>query len=1036
MPKPINQFQKIYRQLNPAQKKAVDAIEGPVMVIAGPGTGKTQVLAARIANILLKTDTLPESILALTFTESAAKNMRQRLVDMIGTTGYYVRITTFHSFCREIINTYPEYFPIDRSSEPLSNLERYQLFQSLIDELDLDLLQPLNAPYFYLRDIIKSISDLKREGISPKQFKKIVKAEGKSLEQLTQERANSATRKKNITQTELVKRQKQYAKNHELSLVFQTYQVRLRESQRFDFDDMISLVIEALDTRQELLREYQENLHYFLVDEYQDTNSAQNRVVDLLASYWGDQANVFTVGDPNQAIYRFQGASLENILQFVKNYPLAKIINLDIGYRCPQNIYDTAAELIKVNHLSLGDKRASNHQLNLTLQLKSPRSATKPIKLFVAPSQVLESVYVAEEIKQLVAKGVDPDQIAVLFRHNADRVEIATALDKWHIRYEIEGGGDVLQEESVRQLLTLFAVIDQLRRGEDDEKLFEVMQYEWFSTALQLDQLLAMQVARAAGRAKATIPDLISRGYEVFNQYHVGIDITPLEFASLEKLIEQLREWSILDARLTFNEWFEKVINQSGFLNWVLTSQSKAYLITSLNSLFSEIKKLTSRHHGFKLADFLRAVAVLQEHNLVIEMEDLNVRRQAVHLSTVHKAKGREWDYVFLLRCLDKKWGNNRARDLIKLPQEILQNTDLSRKERNEDERRLFYVALTRVKKAAYITYPETITLDNRTREVVGSMFIKEIQDFQGKRLLLKETQADHILQQADDYLVKLMQPQIVRTATISEKEYFSHLVDRFKLSVTALNNYLRDPQEFVYNSLLKIPRAKPMPMMFGSAIHTALEKFHKYFQVHGQRPDTNKVVVDFKESLEKEVISPEDLSKRLKYGRQILTQYLEYYQDERVNPLFVEKFFGFGASKTMLGDIALSGRIDRIDWLDMKEKTVTVIDYKTGRAKSINEIEGKTISSNLSQREQALSANIRGPYKRQLLFYKLLTKLDRSFPYKVEQGTFDFIEPNKQSGKLVRRTFELKDEDVEDLKSLIIEVMSEIKDLTFLELL
>jgi len=1014
-----DQFKSIYSRLNSQQKKAVDTIEGPVMVVAGPGTGKTQVLAARIANILLKTDTNPRAILALTFTESAAKEMRQRLVKMIGKTGYYVQISTFHAFCSQVIKMHPEYFPIDRGSEPLSDLERYDIYQNIIDDSALEVLKPLNRPHFYLTDLMFAISNLKREGFLPADFKQIVKEEKQLLEK----------EKDALKKTELRKRERNLTKWQELTVVYEKYQQRLRSSLRYDFDDMIALVVEAFDEHEMLLREYQENLHYFLVDEYQDTNSAQNKVVDQLASYWEDKANVFVVGDPNQSIYRFQGASVENVLGFVNRYQQATVITLDMGYRCPQNIYNAAAKLISNNQLTeVKDELA---EFSFTDPLKSQLKQQSAVNIYQAPSQTLETIFIAEEIKKLQKKNVPLDKIAILYRHNRDAAEIRETLDKWGLVYEIDGGNDLLENEAIRQLLTLFQVIDDARSASEDERLYEVMRYEW----LGLDPVLVMKLGRAAGKAKLSLFELIESGFAKFAKYDLGEKITPLEFEQLILFISQLRGWGALDGTIVFPEWFEKVIKESGFLEWVMGSDIKTDLLINLNSLFREVKALSQSRMGLNLQAFLTAIATMQDHGIKLNVEDLNVKQNAVHLSTVHKAKGLEWDYVFLLHCLDGKWGNNRIRELLPLPAGLLKNTDLSSKEQNEDERRLFYVALTRTKKQLIVSAPETVITDNRTKEVIGSMFIEELKDESQLEVSLKDVRAPEIIKQADDYLAKLLAVAPKESPQTSEQDFYHELVKDFKLSVTALNVYLRSPEEFIDNVLLRIPRAKPEPMAFGSAIHQALEKLFKHIQEENKKPQLKAVMTEFEESLTRELMTTQNFDRRLTYGQDILTQYYEQLDETQVEPLFIERFFGFGWSKTILDDVQLTGRIDRVDWLDKQKKLVKVIDYKTGKAKSNNYIEGKIASANLSEREQLLPESVRGPYKRQLLFYKLLTDLDETFVPTVTEGEFDFVEPNS-SGKLVRRNFILKDEDVIDLKDLIKEVMAEIRSLKFLELI
>ena len=257
--------QTVYSQtlanLNIAQKEAVHTIEGPLMIVAGPGTGKTHVLAARIAHILEVTDTPPYAILALTFTESAAINMRNRIVSMIGKAGYYINIQTFHAFCVDIIKTHPEYFAISRGSEALSDLEKYEIFQEILKKEAISALKPLNMPFFYIKDCIFAISQLKREGISAEDFKTILD------EEFSDDMFEGL--KKTESQRKLLQKQK----NYDLLQVYVSYQENLKRRFRFDFDDMISLVVDAFKNNELLLREYQEKLHYFLVDEYQDTNS-------------------------------------------------------------------------------------------------------------------------------------------------------------------------------------------------------------------------------------------------------------------------------------------------------------------------------------------------------------------------------------------------------------------------------------------------------------------------------------------------------------------------------------------------------------------------------------------------------------------------------------------------------------------------------------------------------------------------------------------------------------------------------------------
>jgi ATP-dependent DNA helicase UvrD/PcrA len=441
---------------------------------------------------------------------------------------------------------------------------------------------------------------------------------------------------------------------------------------------------------------------------------------------------------------------------------------------------------------------------------------------------------------------------------------------------------------------------------------------------------------------------------------------------------------------------------------------------------------LVAHDHNFKLKNFLQTINVMQEHRLKINAEDLNIKQQAVHLATVYKAKGQEWQHVFLLHCVDRKWGNKRQRNLLPLPEGILQNTDVSQKERNEDERRVFYVALTRASKSVTITYPETIVQDNRTANKSPSQFLLEVGP-------TKQLEDKKLLAQADQHLAKLIEPPPQRVPTNDEKQFFKNLVADFKLSVTALNSYLRDPQEFVENNLLRVPRAKPMPMSFGTAVHSALEKLYRQYLLTGELPDQQFLLTKFEQALKKEILTETDFKQRLKHGQKVLAN---YHEKTAAKPLptvvEVERSVGYGWSTAILDrDIALTGKLDRIDWVDRAKKLVRVVDYKTGKPKTNGYIEGTLKSLPLSKREQALPKIIRGPYKRQLIFYKLLTELDRSFNATMVEGMFEFVEPyDKRTGKLMPRNFVITKDEVKALKNLIREVMKEIRGLEFLKLM
>lgn len=1014
------QYNNAYQSLNTEQRLAVDTIDGPVMVLAGPGTGKTQILATRIANILLKTDTNPSSILALTFTESGAQSMKKRLISLIGETAYYINISTFHSFCSEVIVSHPEYFAGQKEGEALSDLDRFHLFEKILIENTFEVLKPVNAPLLYIKAIIKSIQDLKREGITPEKFERILEQETKLLEDEIE----------TLKKTEKDKRTKQLAKNQELLHIYKLYQQDLRETGRFDFEDMIAFVVEGFQAHPLLLQEYQEKLQYFLIDEYQDTNSAQNQVIQLLSSYWEQEANVFVVGDPNQSIYRFQGASLENTLSFLTTYPNATVISLKQNYRSTQTILDVAKALIgketpeQVSNEEYG--RIAMRPYNTALV--SQKGKGQKLELWPCPSQTVEHLLIGQKIKKLIESGVNPKQIAVLYRSNAEAHPIAEVFSTLGIQYEIEGGSDVLQHPLISQLLNLFTVIRDIRYGVEDLPYFTLLNYSWVS----LDPVVILKISRLASDVRKKIFDVIqalpSEEKNIAEDTAEPLQTFYNELSDKERnALLHIKEFQHtlvtltgLDAQVAFPAWFESTINSSGLLPYILNQPDVVEQLNTLNTFWDEIKRQSRLNHLLKLEEFLQNIQIMQVHNLSLFQQDLNIQTDAVRLVTAHKSKGQEWEHVFVTGVLDKKWGNNTNRELIKLPEGILQHTAPDESEKNADERRLFYVALTRAKYQLYVTYPETVISSSNSRETTPSLFIEEL-----PKELIQTVTHEAELASSSELITKLFTPhvatqqQLTEEQKISEQAFIASLLEKFKLSVTALNTYMECAYKFKLNNVFRIPRAKAPHLSFGTAMHVALEKLFKFMKDRdGEIPTLEYVLDAYTQALQKELLTPEEYIVRLAQGQTMLTGYYEFYKPQFVTPLAVERSFGSGFSHPMLEDIPLSGKLDKIELVNQVDKTVKVIDYKTGKPRSRNDIEGKTKSSN-------------GNYKRQLVFYKLLTEMDQSFRSTVEQAEFDFVQPNP-TGKFVKHSFHITDKEVEELKTVIRDVMTKIRNQEF----
>ena len=940
------------------------------MVIAGPGTGKTQTLTLRIAHILKSTDTPPNGILALTFTDAAAREMRERLVKSIGPTAYYVNIQTFHSFCSSVIQGRPDIFQSMGQLEPLSDLERAGLFRNLIDAGDYRVIRPNGSPYLYIRDLVASIANLKREGVSPEQFTKLLSE-------------NPPDDPKD----------KYYQRNLDLVKVYEDYNSELRNRNRYDFEDMISFVTQAFGRDKNLLLEHQEKFLYILVDEYQDTNAAQNALLLHLASYWGQNANLFVVGDDDQAIFRFQGASIENILSFHKLFKKAEIVVLSENYRSQQLILDASREIMTRNKLSLVNSLPQIEK-NLRSAINSP---VEKIRVVRFSSAAVELFFTAAEIQKLIKSGEAPEGIAVIFRNRSDGTEMADMLSRFDIQFNLEGGQDILGRPVIEKLIMLMKTVEGIRNGEEGVDLFTLLNQPFFNC----DQLDILKLSRFCADKKIKLWDALASLPSNLNN--------PENLIKTREILSQLQQD---DAEGPFTLFFEKLIHKTGFLDWCLRSDEAVEKLNSVNSLFSEIKKLNSANHNLRLKDFLEIIALMIEQKVPIYEEDLDIKTGAVSLLTAHKAKGREFSTVFIIKATDGKWGNNVVRELIKLPAEIISNTDLSVKEKNEDERRLFYVALTRAKKQIYITSAVTGSSEQRKKESVETMFLSEIPE-----KFLDRIDPSGYEHQAKEILHTLLKVPTPRKSTLEESKFLAEIVKTLILSPTALNTYLSCPYKFKLNNLLRAPRAKAIPMSFGSAIHKALEEFFREFKKTKNMPSTAILRSTFKFALEKEILTLMENGRLLKRGLNVLEEYVSFYKNQLIPPFEVEKFFGYGFSKIILNGIPLGGKIDKIEALD--SEFARVIDYKTGSAKSRSEIEGKTAQSN-------------GDYKRQLVFYKLLADLDKTFKLTVSEAELDFVEPDRTTGKFKKERFAITEAEVEELKKIIKEVWKDILNLKF----
>jgi DNA helicase-2/ATP-dependent DNA helicase PcrA len=984
-------FEERYQALNPEQKEAVDTLDGPVMVIAGPGTGKTEILTMRVANLLHR-GVSAERILALTFTESGTMSMRRRLAELTGHEAYRVEIATFHGFANRIIRDYPDYFPDIIGAASITDIEQVEILQRLMDTPSLELakLRRYNDPYYYLKDILHAIEDLKRQGIVPKMFAQIA-ADEKASFYANPDLYNTSGKNEGKMKVKYDSGAKRIEKNLELVRIYEAYQSALRKAKQYDYSDMILYLSNALEKNEDLRRVLQGAYDYFLVDEHQDTNDAQNNIIELLADE-NDAPNLFVVGDEKQAIYRFQGASLENFHYFKNHYKNVKLISLRSNYRSTQAILN-AAQGVSPREQELVAK-AGHFKAN----------AEPPANLAVLTKPDVEYYFIAEKIKELLKAGVAAEEIAVLYRDNRDALPLARMLEKLRVPFTIESDQDILSDPEIKKLLRILHAIQHFGRD------------SWLAEALHVDflgiepfALYKMMAQTAKQRGKVKLYDTLrSDAPELFNSFS---------------------RWKRAVDNAGATEAFEMIVRESGSLAAMLRHPAGAEKLAKLHALFNVLKSFVERQKNYKLSDFFTYLDLMEAHGLAVKSRETVRVPGRVRLMTAHKSKGMEFEYVFIMHAIDRKWGSRFHRESLKLPNAIygvimkagaeLRRTDEMMEDENADERNVFYVALTRARKEVFVTLAKQ---DREGKEQLQTQFIAELKPEILVPLDVARYESDFAARREEVEFGSATGATAATTKKpeLEDKAFLNALFEAQGISVTALNNYLKCPWIYFYRNLVRIPEAPNKHLSFGNAVHAALKNYFDAFDA-GEDRGRAYLASRFEDALESEPITEIEYEESLEKGRRALSAfYDEYHATWSPHAENEKKIDGVET-----GGVKINGKLDRIEFLendgdDAKKNTtkrvVRVVDYKTGQTKTRNAIEGKTKDAD-------------GNYKRQLVFYKLL--LEKLGGRDMTEGVIQFIEPDDR-GKMHREAFTISQSEVVELEQQIAQVAEEIRSLAF----
>ncbi len=970
-------FREEYQKLNEKQQLAVDAIEGPVMVIAGPGTGKTQILSARIAKILLETDVQPDNILCLTYTDAGVVAMRKRLLGFIGADAYKVGLYTFHAFCNEVIQDNLSMFE-KTSLDPISELERIELFKELIDSF------PKNHPlkryrgdvYYEIKNLQSLFSDMKKEGWTPGFVNQKIDEYLEDLpnrDEFIYKRKYKTFNAGDLKKDKIEEEQEKMAKLRAAVTEFDRFQQMMRARNRYDFDDMINWVIKAFEENKNLLSDYQEKYQYILVDEFQDTSGTQNRLVNLLINYW-DKPNVFVVGDDDQSIYRFQGANVENMLEFAGSYQedLVTVV-LTKNYRSTQPILDISKSLIDKNEERLvkklpelsKDLLSSNHLIKHLLH---------PPLLREYETQRQEMIGITVQVQKLLDENIPPGKIGIIYKENKYGEELAQYFALKNIPAYSKRSINILTiplAQKIILLLRYLAAEHDIPYG-GDEMLFEILHFDWFRIPpIEIAKLSAEVADRKFGENKTSLRRwLAEKAAAPSRDLFTPTLPEPLKKASaiIEKLLADV-------SNETLQTVFENCIREAGVLSTIMQSPNKIWLMQVLTSLFDFVKEETRRNPLMDIKELAGIIELMEKEDIKLPLVQVSGSDKGINLMTAHGSKGLEFQHVFFAGCNAGFWEKKKKPGGgYSIPDTIFSSA--AKHTDDEELRRLFYVALTRAEQHLYISYSR---FRNDGKEMEPSMFIAEIQD--AHHLPVEKMFIDDNTIAAFNALnfEKAQAPEIDKMET----DFMDALLDKFVMNVTALNNYLKCPLEFYFKNLVRIPSPKNEATEFGSAVHYALEQLFRKMQANGEAfPSKEIFVYDFEWYMHRhrESFTKEQFDRRLEYGHDVLSNYYDKYIHSFNRIVAIER----SIKNVTLNGIPIKGKLDK---LEFEGKSVNVVDYKTGDP-------DKARSKMKGPDEKDPNG---GDYWRQAVFYKILVDNYSQKDWKVISTEFDFIEPDKK---------------------------------------
>jgi ATP-dependent DNA helicase UvrD/PcrA len=867
--------------LTARQRKAVTHGEGPLLIVAGAGTGKTTVITRRIAWLIAEKRARPGEILALTFTDRAALEMTER-VDRLVPYGYTdTVISTFHAYGDRLLRDYAFDAGLSDRTTVLSRAEQVIFLREHLFDLPLERFRPLGDPTRFLHALVTLISRARDEDVTPADYRAAAAA-------LAAEAGDDPA----LTDAA--------ARQQELAALYEAYERLMRSQDRIDFGDQVSLALRLLREHPAALEAERGRYRYILVDEFQDTNHAQFELVRLLAG--GPQANVTVVGDDDQSIYRFRGAALSNILGFRAAFPDAASVVLTDNFRSRQVILDAAYRLIVNNNPERLEAREGLDK-RLTARAKFGRGAVeRPIELLTFDTGTDEADAIAERIAASIRAGVRAGDHAILVRANRDADPYLRALNMARVPWRFSGTAGLYQQPEVRLLVSFLRAVND---PTDSVSCYDLATSEVFGLEAP-DVTIALNAAsRRRIPLEAALREAVADpGSAPFGRRSVAV---------VERLLASLDQHRLMSIERTTGELLYHFLTASGWLGRLANEarQRGDERLANVARLFEIVRRQSGLLRDDRLPFLVAQLDTLMEAGDDPSTAEVEPDEgAAVHVLTYHKAKGLEFPRVFMVGLVDDRFPTRSRGDQLPLPDELIRDQLPAGDHHLAEERRLFYVGMTRAREELVLSWARDYGGRSARRL---SPFVTEALD------LPPATPLDALRPSVAERLARADRPAARPMADDRPR-----LGDRpIALSYGQVNDYQECPTRYRYAHLIRIPTPPSHQMVYGRALHAAVQAYHRA-QMAG-RPTTEEALHAALDANWESAgfLTRQHEEARQKAAHEALSRFWRDQQHDPAHPIAVEQDFAVA-----FGRDRVRGRYDRVDRDD--DGVVRITDYKS----------------------------------------------------------------------------------------------------------